>query len=193
MRPGSSERARWLASHILPHEAALRGWLRRTGLDQGVAQDVVQESYCQLLSLTSLSGISNGRAYFFKIARNIVLQRLRRERIVKFEAFARIEDVVFADPAPDVVDVLSDREQLDVARRLIMDLPERCRDIFILRKIEGLSQRDTARRLGVSENVVEKQLARGLTLLLERMAERGFERAAKSERTEDEAARLRHR
>ncbi|EHN76805.1 RNA polymerase sigma-24 factor, partial [Streptomyces coelicoflavus ZG0656] len=49
-------------------------------------------------------------------------------------------------------------------------LPDRCRRIFEMRRILGLSQREIARQLGVSENVVENEAARGLKAILAALA-----------------------
>jgi RNA polymerase sigma-70 factor (ECF subfamily) len=67
--------------------------------------------------------------------------------------------------------VVASRRELGRVQQLIEELPERCRQIFTLRRIHGLSQRETAMRLGVSENVVEMQSARGLRLILRALSE----------------------
>src|SRR3546814_8948885 len=80
----------WVGREILPHEADVRAWLRRT-LDPNDLEDVIQESYCQIASLKDVSHIRSGRAYFFTAARSIVLMRLRRARIVSIESVTEIE------------------------------------------------------------------------------------------------------
>ena len=49
--------------------------------------------------------------------------------------------------------------------RAFDSLSEKCRNVVWLRRVEGLSQRETARRLGVREGAVESQLARGVRVL----------------------------
>ncbi len=61
------------------------------------------------------------------------------------------------------------RDELSRVMRSIDAMPERCRDIFKLRKIEGLSQREIALRMGVSESIVENDAVKGLTLLMRAM------------------------
>ncbi len=61
--------------------------------------------------------------------------------------------------------------ELARVQRLIAALPERCRRIFEMRKIEGLPQREIARRMGVSEHVVENESVRGLRAILAALAE----------------------
>lgn len=160
----------WVGSEILPHEADVRAWLRRT-LDRGDAEDVVQEAYCQIARLEGVAHIRSGRAYFFTTARNIVLMQLRRARVVRIDSVTEIDnlDIVLDEPSPERV--AAGRRELERVRRLIEGLPDRCRRIFELRKIDGLSQREVARRLGVTEHVVENDVGKGLKLILAALAE----------------------
>ncbi len=78
----SSERAEWLARHILPHEPALRAWLyRRTGPRLEV-DDVVQETYAVLAGLADVAHVDHPRAYLFATAHSVILQHIRRSQIV---------------------------------------------------------------------------------------------------------------
>lgn len=179
----------WVGSEILPHEREVRAWLRRT-LDPADIEDVVQEAYCQIARLDHVGHIRSGRAYFFTTARNIVLMQLRRARVVRIDTVTEIENlnIVLDEPSPERV--AAGRRELDRVRRLIEGLPDRCRRIFELRKIEGLSQREVARKLGVTEHVVENDVGKGLKLILKAIAEgdRSAERAL-TEMTRDERAR----
>jgi RNA polymerase sigma-70 factor (ECF subfamily) len=71
-----------------------------------------------------------------------------------------IED---AAPGPDRQ--MSGRQELERVRAMIDALPDRCREVFRLRRIEGVPQREIAQRLGLSEHVVEQQAVRALKLL----------------------------
>jgi RNA polymerase sigma-70 factor (ECF subfamily) len=61
-------RWRWLADQILPHEAALRSWLRRKKDLPIEADDLVQEAYATLAELDSVEHIHNPKAYLFQTA-----------------------------------------------------------------------------------------------------------------------------
>ncbi|WP_313804765.1 sigma-70 family RNA polymerase sigma factor [Sphingobium sp.] len=160
----------WISVHILPHEPAVRRWLRRIQPAHGYEDDIIQEAYCRIASIVDCSHIMSGRNYFFATARNIILERMRRDRIVKIEAMAEIETLCILDDKPSVEHVVSSRQQLQLVQEMIEALPPRCRDVFVMRKVEQLSQRQTAERLGITENIVEKEVARGLRLLLLVMA-----------------------
>jgi RNA polymerase sigma-70 factor (ECF subfamily) len=163
--------AEWLATHILPHEAEVRRWLRGASSSRSDEDDVIQEAYCRLARLEDRSQIRSGRAYFYVVVRNVLLERLRRERIVRIDT-AEIDLLRIEADTPTPEREYSGRQQLALVFGLIEGLPEPCRSIFRLRKIEALSQRETAQRLGVSENVVEKQVASGLRLILKALSGR---------------------
>jgi RNA polymerase sigma factor (sigma-70 family) len=162
-------RARWLAAHILPHERALRGWLRSRA-EAGEIDDVVQETYAILAGLPSTAQIHNPRAYMFQVAQTVVLQRLRRAAIVRIDAVEEIERLSISNDEPSPEQLVSDRQELRQAAMLIASLPPKCRQAFLLRKVDGLSQRQIAERMGVSEGTVEKHIAKGVRLLMDAMA-----------------------
>ena len=160
----------WVGSEILPHEADLRLWLRRIVGDNEV-EDIVQETYCRLASLADVRHIRNGRAYFFQAAKSIVIDRVRRSRVVSIETVAEIDaaNVVHDEPNPERI--AGARRELARVQRLIAGLPDRCRRIVELRKIDGLPQREVARIMEVPETIVENDVVKGLRLILQAIAQ----------------------
>jgi RNA polymerase sigma factor (sigma-70 family) len=160
----------WVGREILPHEPVLRAWLRRT-LSPDELEDVVQQAYAQIAALSDVTHIRSGRAYLFATARSIVLMRVRRARIVRIDTMAELGnyDVVGEDPSPERV--ATGRSELERVWGLIEALPERCREIVKLRKVEGLSQREVAERMGVTEHIVENDIAKGVKLILQAIAD----------------------
>lgn len=165
----------WLGGRVLPHEAEVRGWLTRALNNPSDVEDVIQEAYCRLWSTTNPEQITNPRAYFFRVARNVVIDEMRKARVVRIETVAEIDELkaVSDDATPE--NVVSARAELRRVRQLIDGLSPRCRQIFEMRKIEGLSQKEIATKLGVSENIVENEASRGLKQILKAMEEGGGE------------------
>lgn len=184
----------WVALHILPHEAYVRAWLMRAMRRSSDVDDIIQEAYCQIAELDTIGHIRNGRAYFLTAARSILLQRLRRERVVRIEAVTDIDTLRVVDEDPSPEQVTGARRELERVLGLIAMLPPVCRQVIELRRIHGFSQKETARRLGVSESVVENNSIRGLRAILkaleEDLSDRPIEDA--SSRLEREAAHVRH-
>lgn len=162
----SDDRACWLARHVLPNEPALRVWLQRRAPRAVEIDDVVQETYAILAALERVDHIQSPRNYLFEVARSVVLQALRRQRIIAFESIAGFDamQIPSADPSPETI--AASRQELGHIAALISGLPAKCREAFTLRKVHGLSQRETAIRMGVSENTVEKHVGKALKVLM---------------------------
>jgi RNA polymerase sigma-70 factor (ECF subfamily) len=163
----------WVGAEILPHEADVRRWLRRAGTAAADVDDIVQEAYCRLAALDSVAHIASGRAYLFRTVRNIAIERLRRARVVRIDSVTEIDALNVVDMEPSPERIVGGRRELRRVRELIEELPPRCREIFKLRRIHAVPQREVARLLGVTENVVEMQSARGLRLILRALSENG--------------------
>lgn len=164
--PGTREAVKWVAAHVMKHEPALRRWLHRTGVPSGDVDDIVQQTYCKLSELDTVAHILDPRGYFFTAARSILLQRVRRERVVQIQAASDQIDYQGIDQAPSPERTASARNELSMVMTVIAGLPQRYREVIELRRIEGLSQKETAKRLGVTEKIVENGLARGLKAVL---------------------------
>ena len=156
----------WVGSHVLPHEAAVRAWLRRwTGRAQDI-DDVIQEAYSRLASLDSIAHIGSGRAYLFQTTRNIVLEQVRRAKIIRIDNVMDMGSLSIVDEAPPLDRVVAGAHELQRVEQLIDQLPMKCRRVFVLRRIHGVSQREIAGMYGISESAVEKLAMRGLKLIL---------------------------
>lgn len=170
-----NERALWLATYIIPYEMALRRWLTSRRFQGVDVDDVIQETYVVLAELKSVEHINNPMSYMFQVAYSIVLAQLKRSRIVSITTAADLDEIASIVNAPSPESQVGDREELALVEEVIKALPLRVREVFVLRKIEGISQREVAQRLGISENIVEKCVAQGLRTLV-----KSFNRGGKS-------------
>ncbi len=160
------ERTLWLMQNVLPHEPALRAWLRRKPVGNLEVDDVVQETYAILAGLESVHGIRNPKNYAFQTAYSVIISHLRRSRIVAIRTMADVDLLGVMIDEPSLEQQLSDRDELRQVAQAIAGLPDKCREVFTLRRVEGMSQREIAERLGISENTVEKHVAKGIRLLM---------------------------
>jgi RNA polymerase sigma factor (sigma-70 family) len=159
----------WLAEHVLPFEPGLRGWLGRRRVVNLEIDDIVQETYAVLAELESVTHIRNPRTYVYSVAHSIILRHLRHERVVSIEAMAEIDRLGIYSEEPSPEEALSHFQELRSIAQRIAELPHRCREAFTLRRVEGLAQREVARRMGVSEGTVEKHIGRAIKLLMQAM------------------------
>ena len=167
MRGVSDRRAIWLACHILPHEAQLRRFLARRGVAGFDIDDLVQESYARLAMLAEVDHIQSPRAYFFQTALSLLLQEKRRAHIVPIDGYVSIDTIEQQSSEPLQDQQVEAQQELERVNEVIATLPEKCREVFILRKIYGLSQREIATRLDLSESTVEKHIGKGIRRLLD--------------------------
>lgn len=161
------DRTFWFMRQILPHEPALRAWLsskRSIGID---VDDILQETYTTLASRETVADIRFPRAYLFKIAHSLVVQHIRRARVISFQALEELNTEDWADDAPSPECVAMDRDELRQLAHAIAAMPPQTRKAFTLRRVNGLSQREVAQELQLSENTVEKHISRGIRFLTE--------------------------
>jgi RNA polymerase sigma-70 factor (ECF subfamily) len=163
----SDERAIWLGRHVLPHEPALRAWLRRRRLEGLEIDDVIQETYTRLIAADSVAHIRDAKSYAFQIAGSVVVDHLRRLKVVSIASVSDLDHLDAPSEEPSPERQVIDREELHRLAQMIAGLPRRVRDVFTLRRVYGLSQREVAERLGIAESTVEKHMARGFLLMLE--------------------------
>jgi RNA polymerase sigma factor (sigma-70 family) len=164
------ERIAWLQSQILPHQGAVRRYFEANAPAQLDVDDILAEALVRCYTSDNWRDVEDGRRFLFTVARNYVLDEVRRSKVVLFEDLASLQlDVADDGPLPDRI--ASGREDLRLLSEAIDHLPRRCREVFLLRRIHNLSPRDIAVQLGLSVSTVEKHLARAL-LLLTRAARR---------------------
>ncbi len=164
-----NEIAKWVAREVLPLEGRVRAWLNRAQVSKADADELIQEAYCRIAMLDAIDHIEAPYAYFHSIVRNLLLRRLRRERVVPLEAFAEIEALHDDRPSPE--QLAAGKVAYARILTLIAALPERCRQIVQLRKIEGWSQKQIAVHLGTTEKAVEKQVWVGVRLIRQAWAD----------------------
>lgn len=162
------ERAAWLGRHVIPHEPELRNWLRRRPVEGLDVDDIVQEVYARLVALYSVDHVDNPKTYAFQVASSVMINHIRRRKVVAIDSVASFEHLDVADDAASPEQLIADRDELRRLDKLLASLPTRVAQVFRLRRIEGLSQREVAQRLGLAESTVEKHMARGAVVVAER-------------------------
>ena len=131
------------------------------------AREIAQEAYVRLLNLDKPNTVSYLRAFLFRIAANLVSDRLKQRNRRR-----EIRDLVFFDIAktsPPPEKVLGAREELEVIRLAIEELPAKCRMAFLSHKIHDLSVEDTALQMRLSVRMVRLYIARAIAHCKERL------------------------
>jgi RNA polymerase sigma factor (sigma-70 family) len=155
----------WFAEQILPHEGVLLRYLTRVWPNSAEVLDLRQDVYVRVYESARGALPTSPKAFLFTTARNLMTDRIRHNRVVFIDSMQDFDhlNVLIDEISPERR--LSARQELRVLARAFDSLSEKCRNVVWLRRVEGLSQRDTARRLGLLEGAVESQLARGVRVL----------------------------
>ncbi|MGN6514103.1 MAG: RNA polymerase sigma factor [Lysobacteraceae bacterium] len=155
----------WFVQEILVHEDALMRFLRRHWPHRDELTDLRQELYARIYEAAAKALPAQPRAFLFASARHLMTDRLRRGKVVSIEPMGDFppSDVLVDEVSPERW--CGGRQALRRLADAFDRLPDRCREVVWLRRVEELSQRDVASRLGISEKTVEKHIAKGMRLL----------------------------
>lgn len=157
MPPLPSDQARWFAAEVQPHEAALRAWLGGRFASLADHDDLVQESFLRVLQAHAKAPVANTKAFLFSTARNLALNHLRHRRHSHPEGMGEVDASGVLDEAQGVPESVARSQDIELLHEALQSLPERCREVFMLRRLHGLSQKEIAARLGIAEKTVENQ------------------------------------
>lgn len=141
------------------HNRVLVAYLTARLRSEQEAKEVAQEAYVRLLQLQEPDRPGLLRAYLFKTATNLAIDRLRHRRI---QQRSEEQPELFADlnaSRSDLEDPAKQalaREQADRLLGYLQELPIKCQQVLGLHRFEGLSQQEVAVRMGISARMVRR-------------------------------------
>jgi RNA polymerase sigma-70 factor (ECF subfamily) len=147
------------------HRDALMRFLTRRLNNTALAEDLTQETWLRAATAQGTTTIDNPRGYLFQIASRLALDHLRHvghkvELPGGDEAAAAVPD---PEPSPEKIALY--RSELARLRRVVYDLPPRCREVFLLAKFAGLGHAEIAARLGISRHTVVSHMVNALATI----------------------------
>jgi RNA polymerase sigma factor (sigma-70 family) len=175
----------------LKSEGVLRACLFRFVRNPADVDELLQETYARLLGADLGGGaeIRSVRALALTIARNVALDWLRHRDVVPMELVSDLARLDVLDEKARVEEIVNSHQELALLAEAVAELPKRSRQAFTLRRVYGLSQREIAEQLGISEKTVEQLLSRAVR----RCAEVLFAREVDGDRPQSMSERLRRR
>lgn len=155
---GAQAHSKSVAELVQEHDRVLHAFLMSRLRDEHEAREVAQEAYVRLLNLAEPGAVSFLRAYLFKIASNLAVDRIKlrqlQARRVEIEATEEPVDEL----SPDRI-VLS-AEDIAVAKRALLELSPKCRRAFMLHRFEGWNAQQIADELGIQPRMVRRYVVR---------------------------------
>lgn len=162
--PDEPRQGRDFASLYRATLAPLRRYLTRLLGNTTEAQDIAHDAYLRVFPDGEKSTANRPEAVLYTTARRLAINRLKRRSISPFLTNSHPLESA-ASSAPGVAQQVMARQEWRLLETAISELPEGCRTVLLLRKVELLSHREIADRLGIAVSTVEKQHARALRLL----------------------------
>ena len=158
----SADQARWFSEHVQPHEPALRAYLSKRFPTLPDHDDLVQETYVRVLRVDDPARLVHPKAFLFTTARNAAIDLFRRRGV---QPLKNLDDVIALpalDEAPSVVDSLEHRQRGEALTEALRALPGRCREVMLLRYLDGCSGKEISKRLDISLGTVKCHLLKGV-------------------------------
>jgi RNA polymerase sigma factor (sigma-70 family) len=155
----------WFTREILAHEAPLVRYLTRTWPVRDDIHDLRQETYLRVYEAAAKERPRSAKAFLFTTARHLLVDRMRRQRVVSFEPGWDLEELnVLVDEISPERCAGAD-EELRALAVAFNHLPPRCRQVVWMRRVEEQSQKEVAAKLGIGEAMVEKHVAKAMRRL----------------------------
>lgn len=157
-----TDQTRWFSVHVQPYEPALRAYLQKRFPALPDHDDLIQEAYVRTLRAYEGGRVTHAKAFLFTTARNAAIDVFRRRRGADHETISEISAMPLLEEAPDAVASLEREQRLDALLEAIVALPDRCRQVMMLRHLDGLSYKEIAERLGISPETVKVHMVKGV-------------------------------
>jgi len=162
----------WFMREVLPLEPMLTRYLRRNWRSESEIGDLRQEAYARVYEAAQRERPQLVKPFLFQIARNLIIDRLRRQSVVSLESVADFDWLNVSDDKPSSEAYVAARQELRLLQAALDDLPPRCRQVVLMRKVEGLSQKQVANLMGITVETVENHVAKGMRLLAQALGSR---------------------
>lgn len=155
----------WFMREVLPLEPMLTRYLQRNWRNGAEIGDLRQEAYARVYESALRERPQMVKPFLFQIARNLMIDRLRRQSVVSLESMVDVDWLNVSDDKPSSETYVAARQELRLLQAALDKLPPRCRQVVLMRKVEGFSQKEVARQMGITIETVENQVAKGMRLL----------------------------
>ncbi len=169
-----TEQSRWFVDAVLPHEPGLRRWIGSRFPAIRDVDDLIQETFSRILKNHESGPIPNPQAFLFVVSRNLAINKLQRMGLEWAPETEKLDPMVLTDEMAGPFESAALQEEIDQLVAAIQSLPDRCRQVMTLKKIYGLTQKEVAAKLGVSEHTVEAQIGIGMRKCTAFFRQRGY-------------------
>jgi RNA polymerase sigma factor (sigma-70 family) len=157
-----SKLSQWFATEVKPCEPALRAYLLKRFPSLPDHDDLVQEAYTRLVRARESGRLTYAKAFLFTVARNVAIDLFRRRRTAMHEPLSELTELPALEEPAGVGETLDRQQRLELLVEAVATLPERCRQVMMLRHLDGLAYKQIAERLGISPETVKVHMIKGV-------------------------------
>jgi RNA polymerase sigma factor (sigma-70 family) len=186
MPPDPTDNTRWFAEEVQPHGDSLKRYLHRSFPTVRDVDDVVQESFLRVWRrqlarpICEVTGTvtASVKSFLFQVARRLAVDSLRRNRASPIDPYALTDFAPSAvtDEQANSRDAACSQQEFELLLDAIDGLPARCREVIVLRKLQGKSLAETAIALRISQETVQVHSRRGMQRIQETLRRAGVVR-----------------
>jgi RNA polymerase sigma-70 factor (ECF subfamily) len=155
----------WFVREVLPLEAALRGYLRNNRQSSAEIADLLQDIYVRVYEAARKELPKSTKSFVFTTAHNLLINRIKREKVVPLTTVENLEALGIAADAPSPDETTIAREELRRLQDALDRIAPRSKEAIILRQVDGLTGKEIALRMGVTEKTVKFYLGLGMRAL----------------------------
>lgn len=151
-----------VSAAFLENDTFIKRFLARFFSNNQDIEDVAQEAYLRAYVAEQQKEIEQPKAFLFRIAKNVALTQLTKKskKITDYlEECGPLEVIEYGAAADSEAEA---EESLGLYCEAVAALPEKCRQVFLLRKVHGLAHKEIAEHMSLSVSSVEKYLLRGI-------------------------------
>jgi len=157
----------WFKREVMPLEGPLMRYLQFNWRDESEILDLRQEIYVRIYEAAKRRLPDQARHFVFATARNLLTDRIRQTRVIPLDASVNLDALEIAGDAPEPDHIVMARDELRRVQSALEQIQPRWREAIILGRIEGLSRKEIAQRMGISEGTAAQYLTHGICALVD--------------------------
>ena len=158
----SKKRETAVSNAFFAHQTALRAFVSKMVSTPADVDDVTQEAFLRAFNAEKAKAIEQPKSFLFTIARNIVLSNITRKSSKLTDHVADFDVLGVITEHDAVIGEAQAQETFGLYCLAVESLPPQARQVFLMRKVYGLSHKEIAQRLEIAVSTVEKHLAKGV-------------------------------
>ena len=170
----SKDRSRSITEAFIKHETFLKRFISRFLSRPQDIEDVVQDTYLKAYSAEKKQQIQQPKAFLFRVARNAALTEMNKKSRQLMQFVEDYDELGIINDEASVEEQVLSHEKLGLFCQSALEMPTKCRRVFLMAKVYGMSYKEISAELGIGQSAVEKHVAKGLEIChayMQRMAE----------------------